>query len=204
MGKRLLYFLQRFAVVTLIPGVALLVVACGANATTNPSSPVITSTVKARPSPTPALSEVVPPRKGGSLAYDGTTGMDLLFGGAAGPPDGYLNDTWVWNGQTWLPLHPVTSPPPRNGASMVYDAATGTVVLFGGVSPTATVLGDTWTWDGSTWTEQSSMPSPGGGYTNAAYDAARQYVLVLATTGGKFQWRSETWIWTGTLWKELG
>ncbi len=86
---------------------------------------------------------------------------------------------------------------------MAYDAPTQQLVLLGGEGP-GTELFDTWTWNGRTWTEQPSMPSPGGGYTNAAYDAARQYVLVLATTGGKVQWRSETWIWTGTKWKELG
>ena len=40
--------------------------------------------------------------------------------------------TWTWDGTTWTQQHPATSPPARDEASMAYDAATGTVVLFGG------------------------------------------------------------------------
>ena len=179
MEKRLLWLLQRFAALTLLPGVAFPVVACGTNVMTNPSSPATISHVKARPSPPPALSGVSPPRKGSSLAYDGATGMDLLFGGS-GPPSGDLNDTWVWNGQTWLLLHPATSPPPRNSASMADDAATGIIVLFGGVSPTGTVLGDTWTWNGSTWTQHHPATSPPARTgASMAYDAVTQQVVLF-------------------------
>src|SRR5487761_1483689 len=61
---------------------------------------------------------------------------------------------------TWTQQAPATSPPARYGASMAYDAATSTVVLFGGSGSGtggqgSTILGDTWTWDGSTWTKQA-------------------------------------------------
>ncbi len=45
----------------------------------------------------------------------------------------------------WTQQHPPTSPPRLVGASMAYDAATGTVVLFGGVNSTF-FFDSTWTW----------------------------------------------------------
>ena len=70
-----------------------------------------------------------------------------------------LGDTWTWDGSTWTKQHPATSPPARDSASMAYDAATGTAVLFGGALPHL-ALADTWTWDGSTWTKQHPATSP--------------------------------------------
>ena len=46
------------------------------------------------------------------------------------------------SGPTWTQQTPATSPIARDDASMAYDAATGSVVLFGGLGPFA----DTWTW----------------------------------------------------------
>lgn len=204
---RLLRFLQQFVVVMLLPCVAILVVACGPNATTNQLPPVITSTAQAHPSPTPALSEVPSARKGGSMAYDNQMGMDLLFGGAAGPPQGRLNDTWAWNGHTWLPLHPVTSPLPRDSASMVYDAATGTIVLFGGISDSGTVLDDTWSWDGSSWTQLHPTTSPQArDAAGMAYDAAHQVVVLFGgeTEQGRLSPSlNDTWSWDGSIWTQL-
>src|ERR1700719_986653 len=56
-------------------------------------------------------------------------------------------------GLSWTRQAPASSPPARSGASMAYDAATGTVVLFGGGGANSS-LSDTWTWDGATWTQQ--------------------------------------------------
>ncbi len=140
------------------------------------------------------------------MAYDSRMGMVILFGGAASTPHGRLSDTWAWNGTTWLPLHPPLSPPPRDSASMVYDAARGTIVLFGGVSDSGTLLGDTWTWDGTTWTEQHSPSSPpardGAGM---AYDPVHRVVVLFG--GETAQGRvtpalSDTWTWDGTTWTE--
>ena len=53
-----------------------------------------------------------------------------------------LDDTWTWDGTTWTQQHPATSPSARTFASMAYDPATSTAVLFGGKG----TLADTWTW----------------------------------------------------------
>ena len=58
---------------------------------------------------------------------------------------GAFGGTWTWDGSTWTKQAPATSPHARRFASMAYDAATGTVVLFGGFARLG-FFGDTWTW----------------------------------------------------------
>jgi hypothetical protein len=79
------------------------------------------------------------------MAYDAATGTVVLFGGAGNNGTTLLGDTWAWDGSTWTQQAPATSPPARANASMAYDAASGTVVLFGGNDPRGLVH-DTWTW----------------------------------------------------------
>jgi hypothetical protein len=59
---------------------------------------------------------VPPPRVGASMAtLDGNV---VLFGGqACNTADGFLGDTWIWNGATWTQM-PVTGPSPRYLATM--------------------------------------------------------------------------------------
>jgi hypothetical protein len=107
------------------------------------------------------------------MAYDAATGQLLLFGGSSliGIAGGFHGDTWTWTGHTWRKLHPATSPPARHNADMIYDAATGNVVLFGGYD--GHYLGDTWTWNGRTWTEQATPTAPAPRDTGSfIFDAA--------------------------------
>ena len=90
-----------------------------------------------------------PARYLASMAYDPQIRKLVLFGGTSmtGATSGALQvfgDTWAWNGATWIRLHPSVSPPPRSGASMAYDVATKSLVLFGGYGPYHS-LSDTWT-----------------------------------------------------------
>ena len=86
-----------------------------------------------------------PARYAAAMAYDAATGTAVLFGGTTNIAHVELGDTWTWDGTTWTQQHPATSPPHRLDASMAYDPATRTVVLFGGSSSRST-FGDTWTW----------------------------------------------------------
>jgi hypothetical protein len=86
-----------------------------------------------------------PVRSGASMAYDAANGTVVLFGGSLNSSRNVFRDTWTWDGTTWTQQAPPTSPPAREWASMAYDAANGTVVLFGGVSRYS-VHYDTWTW----------------------------------------------------------
>ena len=99
----------------------------------------------------------------------------------------------------WLQMGPSTgSPPLRSGASMAYDAATGTTVLFGGFN--GAFLDDTWTWDGVAWTPVTSPLSPSGRENaSMAYDAATHSVVLFGGVGlnGVL---GDTWTWDGTTW----
>jgi Galactose oxidase, central domain len=97
------------------------------------------------------------------MAFNGPAGSTgryvLLFGGIAnGKAYPY---TWEYLLGKWTNISPTISPPARFGASMVYDAQDGYMVLFGGISqprPGAPVLGDTWTFANDTWTNRTPLP----------------------------------------------
>jgi sugar lactone lactonase YvrE len=113
---------------------------------------------------------------------------NACFGQAAAP---YLTTTWAQ-------ASPATSPPGRIFATMAYDAANGTVVLFGGAGGGGN-LADTWTWNGSTWTQQTPATSPPARYGSAmAYDAANGTVVLFGGYGSGGL--ADTWTWNGTTW----
>jgi hypothetical protein len=142
-----------------------------------------------------------PARVFAAMAYDAATGTVVLFGGANGDSSGdALGGTWTWNGTTWAKLQPATRPPALEGASMAYDAATGTVVLFGGDGP-AGANGSTWTWDGITWTRQAPAASPPARFfASMAYDAATGTVVLFGGLDGSLATLGDTWTWDGSTW----
>ncbi|NLE95466.1 MAG: hypothetical protein GX600_07280 [Dehalococcoidia bacterium] len=74
------------------------------------------------------------------MVYDPSTGQVILFGGQ------YLNDTWAYDSavNAWSDLQPTGDlPAPRVEHSMIFDSATGLVILFGRADPN-TRLNDTW------------------------------------------------------------
>jgi hypothetical protein len=73
-------------------------------------------------------------RQCGSVAYDGTLGAVVLFGGFAGSWPNSLDDTWAWNGADWVQAKPATVPPNRYSAGMTYVPAVKGLVMFGGLS----------------------------------------------------------------------
>jgi hypothetical protein len=67
-----------------------------------------------------------------SIGYDAATGEVLLYGGAVCHSCAFLGDTWSWDGEAWTRVATSVAPPPRWGATMAYDDASGEMVLFGG------------------------------------------------------------------------
>jgi outer membrane protein assembly factor BamB len=156
-----------------------------------------------------------PGRVGAVLAYDSQLREMVLFGGYGSPcnfPTGQctlLSDTWVWNGTTWAKLTPPTAPPARAFASLTYDTATGTLVLFGGYGAPCgsgaggcSALGDTWTFNGSTWIQQQPAASPPARYSaNLVYDPlVRSAVLFGGCCAAGQQPLGDTWLWNGSTW----
>jgi hypothetical protein len=145
----------------------------------------------------PATSPSI--RTNAAMAYDSATKTVVLFGGRSnncGHTCPFLNDTWTWNGSTWTRQHPATSPPARWEASMRYDAATRTVVLFGGGMAGNRPLNDTWTWNGTGWTQRHPATSPPAQeLPTTAYDYATRTVVLLDVL-------DDTWTWNGTNWTQ--
>ena len=123
-----------------------------------------------------------------AMAYDPSTGKIVMFGGGAGgsvgadTPTVLFNDTWAYDpaANTWTELKPPgTVPSPRCGQSMVYDPATGKLIMFGGGFASAAYFNDVWAYDpvANAWTNSSrrarshlhavgfpwrTIPPPGG------------------------------------------
>ncbi|MBI3891014.1 MAG: PKD domain-containing protein [Candidatus Wallbacteria bacterium] len=148
-----------------------------------------------------------------ALAYDTARQRVVLFGGY--PGDGYLNDTWEWDGTTWARKQPNTGSPGSNQPSqrlhhgLVNDIARSRLVLFGG-SDSGGRLNDTWEWDGTSWTQKqpnTSTPGlnqPGQRRMHAlAYDSARTRTVLFAgnvsATGTAL---NDTWEYDGTNWTQ--
>ena len=89
----------------------------------------------------------------------------------------------------WTRQAPATSPSTAIfSASMAYDAATGTDVLFGTTSGHA----ETWTWDGTTWTRRAPATSPPRQTGVAMASDAATGTVVLWIYGASYD---QTWTW---------
>src|SRR5437016_1944620 len=130
----------------------------------------------------------------------GIEAYTLMFGGVQGYYS-TLGDTWKLTEGGWFQLSPASSPSPRDGPGMAYDAATGTVVLFAGstVPFGSGDVNDTWIWDGKTWTQVTPPLSPGGRRfetTGMVYDAATRSVVLFGGTHD-VTLLADTWTWNG-------
>jgi hypothetical protein len=143
-------------------------------------------------------------RQGATMVFDPATGNLVLFGGSTSSSgtSGLLADTWIWNGTAWTMLDPPTSPPARADASMAFDPATGSIVLFGGTGADGP-LSDTWTWNGVTWAP-AGVPGPSArSGASMAFDSVSGAVLLFGGLQAPDAPLSDTWSWNGSSWTEV-
>ncbi|HEX9892793.1 MAG TPA: hypothetical protein VGA78_02670 [Gemmatimonadales bacterium] len=80
-----------------------------------------------------------PPRQAHVMVFDERRGRTLVFGGmgagASGQPPPSLDDTWEFDGRTWV-RREVSGPSARHSAGVAYDSKRGLVILFGGSAMT--------------------------------------------------------------------
>jgi hypothetical protein len=115
------------------------------------------------------------------MAFDPTSGALILFGGN-GISGRNLNDTWKWDGTSWHALAPRSSPPVVFGASLVYSATLGKLILFGGISgptPMPGEYGGTWAWDGTNWSEVTFRWSTGRYGAGMAADPEGRFIFLF-------------------------
>ncbi len=150
----------------------------------------------------------VSPTSYSCMAYDAGRQRLVLFVGfrwVNGAPV-YLSETWEYDGSNWMQRTPLSTPPPRSGATAVYDAARGRVVLFGGsrlINSQFQYFSDTWEYDGITWTQRTTAQAPSGraGATMDFNPVTGKVVLFggITSTNENFYF-SDTWEYDGENW----
>ena len=151
-----------------------------------------------------------PGREWASLAYDPRLRELVLFGGdtAGSALPAVFRGTWTYRSGRWTKRHPARSPSARSGAAMVYDQASGQVLLFGGSNSANPFDGaqhlnaQTWIWTGATWRELHPALAPRARRNaDMVYDAARHEVILFGGYDGSGL--GDTWAWTGVTWSQL-
>ncbi len=119
-----------------------------------------------------------------ALAFDGSRGRTVLFGGCGGQN---------------LPAH---SPPARHSHALVADPLRGAVLLFGGRGADGEPLSDTWIWDGQDWAELRPRVAPPPRARHAmAQDVARGVTVVFGGRDADLT-LGDTWEWDGAEWTQ--
>ena len=134
------------------------------------------------------LLDSTPPatRTNYGAAYDARRDRTVVFGGMSTNNRAsatYSNETWEWDGDSWLQRFPTVAPPARGWGKLSYDAARSRVVLYGGADATNT-FDDTWEWDGTTWTQQNPEATPPSSLGHdLSYDTTRNVVVGFGEFG---------------------
>jgi hypothetical protein len=142
-----------------------------------------------------------PPRGYLAMTYDGASNVVIVFGGFDGT--GYLNDTWLFDGNAWKKVTTPTAPSRRANAQMAYDSISEKVVLFGGYNGRRW-LGDTWVWDGATltWSPANAANSPPGVTGPMLFNDPNGRVDKFGGFDGN-RYDGTFWRWTGRNWRQL-
>lgn len=145
-----------------------------------------------------------------AMVYDPGSSRVILFGGWNEQTEN-LNDTWAFDpaANAWTELDPSGElPPSRRGHTLVYDPASGRVILFGGYSEQTEHLNDTWAYDpaANTWTEldpAGDLPGRRSGHC-ATYDPAAGMMIVFGGVEPDAGY-SDTWAYepAANTWTEL-
>ncbi|MCI4360268.1 MAG: PKD domain-containing protein, partial [Thermoplasmata archaeon] len=144
-----------------------------------------------------------------AIAYDPTIQAVVLFGGYD-PSLAAVGDTWTFSNNTWTQISSnlTVAPPARWGATMVWDAADGYLLLFGGRN-TGAYFNDTWTFNGTAWSNvASSVAPPPRSLFEMAYDPADREVIVdggarLNFSSGAWGTVNDTWAYAAGTWTNI-
>lgn len=163
------------------------------------------------------------PRYGAGIAYDGSDGSVMLFGGSDCFPGywwdecSWYSDAWKFSGGNWSLLSNGSSSGPagRSYAAMTYDALDDQVVMFGGINCTrgsvdCVALNDTWTYRSGVWRQlpTAARAPPASAGAGATYDAQAGECVVFGGTrvdsSGDFTSGSPgTWAFSNGTWSEV-
>ncbi|MEM7201456.1 MAG: kelch repeat-containing protein [Planctomycetota bacterium] len=137
------------------------------------------------------------------VVYGGATTMwAVRFPWSHSRPLGpFLDDTWTWDGTTWVEQQPAERPPARHTAAMAYDSSAERTLLFGGDG--GFLRNDTWEWDGTQWRErQPALRPPPRRASAMAYDPGRDRIVLFGGYTAASVVSDDTWEWDGTQWEQ--
>jgi hypothetical protein len=146
-----------------------------------------------------AHPQVSPPgRYRASGAYDPTTRRVMVFGGRLASGQG-LDDTWAWDGTTWVEIKGGSgAPPASDGSAMAWDATRHQIVLV--TSQNGPPAAQTWTWDRNAWVPALHGDLPTGAFVaGMAFDPATGQLLATTCcapgqgTSGTLTWDGQSW-----------
>lgn len=123
---------------------------------------------------------------GGVTTFDGTSTVTTVF-----------DDTWRWDGTSWIQAAPPVAQNARFDAAFAYDARRRRVVMFGGFGNAGMSSQNTWEWDGVTWTDRSSVSGPDPRSGAAMACNLSECVMFGGITSTV---TNETWAWNGIAW----
>jgi hypothetical protein len=126
-------------------------------------------------------------------------GCSRLVMGFTGGCQSQVNQTWSWDGRTWIPHRSNSSPTVSGQGAMLYAGRLGQVIYVNRD-------GEAWAWSGSAWraiamsgaprlAHPGSQDNPATSLVAVGYDEARD-LLVLALP-------ETTWTWNGQSWSRL-
>lgn len=144
-------------------------------------------------------------RQEGAMVYMPNVDRVMLYGGFAGASGSTGSDTWEYNPgtNTWTQICSGCAPGARHAQIMVYDDASGKVIMNGGQrSYGGADISSTYLYDPTTHTWSAANPAveaPASSYTCHGYDKKRDRLLIYPSTGHVYSYTTAT-----NTWKDLG
>jgi hypothetical protein len=144
-------------------------------------------------------------RTGAMMVYDSSRHVSVLFGGnrrVGGGPDLPSNQTWEWDGRSWV-LAAENGPAPRFAHALAFDSTRNLTVMFGGRDDGGSggrIFSDTWVWDGKSWREIAGA-GPSARFGSAmTFDAVRGVTVLFGGDEYPFTKMRDTWEFNGETW----
>ena len=134
-----------------------------------------------------------PARQMGGMTYDSYRGRIVLFGGVDSGfgPFTRLDDTWEYDGTTWVDVPSQNSPPPQSWVEMTFHGAVGRTLLISKFHYVGGNLSECWEWDGVDWTNTTpAVPHPMRHHFRLSYDSVRRATVLFGGDG-----RHDTWLY---------
>src|SRR5262249_16988413 len=124
----------------------------------------------------------------------------IVFFGGVSLSDGWLGDTWLFDGAKWAKPVLAKQPSPRSNGHFAYDRERGRVVAFGGWD--GVPLAHTRLCEGSAGAAVKGPPPPAGPSGMMLCDDEGKRVVLFGGVGLEGS-RDDTWIWDGSSWADV-